>query len=231
MTGKTWIIFIVVVVALFGGLVFWSQKDKVDVSNVNTDEIQTASEQNGQIADHVFGNSDSKVVLIEYGDFQCPGCGSAHTRVKAITEKYQDDLAFVFRNFPLTNLHPNARAASAAVETAGLMGKYWEMHNMVFEAQDEWSSASTSDRTDIFASYAKEIGLNEDEFLKKLDDASVEVNQKISFDQALGRSLDITGTPTFYLNGKLVNSDEISSDTDFDKLITDALQDAGVDVE
>lgn len=231
MTGKAWIIFTAVVVVLFGGLVIWSQKDKIDVSNVNTNQIQSASEQNGNIADHVFGKAESKVVLMEYGDFQCPGCGAAHPRVKSLTEKYEDKIAFVYRNFPLTNLHPNARAAAAAAETAGLMGKYWEMHNILFERQDEWSGVSSSDRTDIFATYAADIGLDKKAFTEKLNSSSTQVNKKISFDQALGRKLDISSTPTFYLNGKQLNSDQISSDADFEKLITDAMKDAGIDVE
>ena len=135
MTGKTWIIFVAVVVVLFGGLIIWSQKDKLDVAKVNTSKIQPATVQSGNIADHVFGNKNAKVVLIEYGDYQCPGCGSVYPTVKTVTEKYKDNLAFVFRNFPLTNIHPNARAAAAAAETAGLMGKYWEMHDILYENQ------------------------------------------------------------------------------------------------
>lgn len=231
MTAKAWIIFTVVVVALFGGLIFLSQTDKIDVSSVDTNTIQTPSEQNGQIGDHVFGNNDAKVVLVEYGDFQCPGCGSAHVSVKKITEKYKDDLAFVYRNFPLTNIHPNARAAAAAVETAGVMGKYWEMHNLMFETQDEWSAANATDRSDLFAGYAQQIGLNKDDFLKKLDSESTRVNKKISFDQAIGRKLNLTGTPTFYLNGKQVENDKISSEESFEKLITDALKAEGVNIE
>src|SRR4051812_16240717 len=118
MSGKGWIIFGAICVVLFGGLVFWSGRDRVDVSSVDTNKIQPASSDSGNIGDHVFGNKDAKVVLMEYGDFQCPGCGSAHPTVKALSEKYKDQLAFVFRNFPLTSIHPNARAAAAAVETA-----------------------------------------------------------------------------------------------------------------
>ncbi len=231
MTGKAWIIFTAVVVLLFGGLVVWSQKDKIDVSSVEVTDIQPASEQNGNIADHVYGNEEAKVVLIEYGDFQCPGCGTVHPRVKEVSEKYKDDVAFVFRNFPLTNIHPNARAASAAVETAGIMGKYWEMHNLMFESQEEWSNASTADRTALFAGYAESVGLDKDEFTSKLESESTNVNKKISFDQALGRKINITGTPTFFLNGTQLTNEEVGSNESLETVITEALKKEGVDVE
>jgi protein-disulfide isomerase len=202
---KAWIIFSVIVVALLGGLIYLSSKNKVDVSNVNTDQIFAASEQNGNIADHVFGKKDSKVVLVEYGDFQCPGCAGAHPQIKALSEEYKDRIAFVFRNFPLTTIHPNARAAAAATEAAGLQGKYWEMHNTVYENQDNWKDASTTERDAFFTQYAVEAGVNKDTFVKDL--TSTSITKKIAFDQALGKKINVSGTPTFYLNGTLVDGD------------------------
>ena len=220
-----------VVAVLFGGLIIWSQKDKMDVSKVDTSKIQPATTQSGNIADHVFGNKNAKVVLIEYGDFQCPGCGSVYPTIKAVSEKYKDNLAFVFRNFPLTNLHPNARAAAAAAETAGLMGKYWQMHDALYENQDGWSEASANDRTDLFAGYAEQIGLNKATFTKDLDAKSSQVNKKINFDIALGRKDSVSATPTFYLNGKELSSDDISSEDAFTKIVENALKEAGVNTD
>jgi protein-disulfide isomerase len=114
MSKKAWIVFVVIVVVLLGGLVYLSSRNKIDVSNVDVTTIQPASAASGNIADHVFGNSDSKVKLVEYGDFQCPGCGSVYPTLKTLSEKYQGQIAFIFRNFPLTTIHPNARAAAAA---------------------------------------------------------------------------------------------------------------------
>ncbi len=195
MSKKAWIIFAVICVVLLGGLVLLSSKDKIDVSNVDVKKIQTASVQSGDIADQVFGKSDSKVIFIEYGDFQCPGCGGAYPIVKSVTEKYQGQVAFVFRNFPLVTLHPNARAAAAAAEAAGLQGKYWDMHNKLYENQNAWENLSPSDRTDFFVGYAKALNLNTDTF--KTDMA----NQKISFDQAVGKKAEVNATPTFFLDG------------------------------
>lgn len=202
MTRNTWIIFTAVVVALFGGLVYLSSSDNVDVSDVDATKIQPASEASGNIADHTFGNANSKVVLFEYGDFQCPGCKGAVEPIKTITEKYKDQMAFTFRAFPLTSIHANAIAAAATAEVAGFEGKYWEMHDLLYQNQDSWEGASASDRTDLFAGYAKQIGIGETKFKTTLEDRRIDINKKIDFDQALGRKSGVNSTPTFYLNGK-----------------------------
>lgn len=208
MDKKAWIIFSVVVVAVLGGLVYLSQSSKIDVSKIDATNIQSATDQNGQIADHVFGKKDSKVVLIEYGDFQCPGCGAAHPNIKAVTEKYEDKIAFVFRNFPLTTIHPNARAAAAAVEAAGLEGKYWQMHDAMFQNQDSWKDLTGTQRTDTFLQYAKTLGVNEQKFTANLEKPSI--NKKISFDQALGKKVNVSSTPTFFLNGEQLPEDVVN---------------------
>ncbi|MEO6109604.1 MAG: thioredoxin domain-containing protein [Candidatus Saccharimonadales bacterium] len=207
MSKTAWIIFGSVIVLLFGGLIVWSRisSPPINVTGVGTNSVAVASKQNGQIADHTFGKTDSKVVLIEYGDFQCPSCGGAHPQIKALTEEYKDKILFIFRNFPLTTIHPNARVASAAAEAAGLQGKYWEMHNLVYESQDEWNTLTGAARTDKFVEYAVALGANKDQFLKDL--AASAVNQKISFDQALAKKDSVDATPTFFLNGKKVDAD------------------------
>ena len=231
MSKRAWIIFVAICVIGFGGLVVLSQKGKVDVSNVNVDKIQSAKADNGKIADLVYGKEDSKVVLIEYGDFQCPGCGAVHPRVKDLVEKYKSDITFVFRNYPLTQLHANARAAAAAAEAAGLKGKYWEMHNTLFESQDEWSESSTSERSDLFATYAQQSGVKKADFTSSLENSNDRINKKINFDMALGKKVDVSGTPTFFLNGKQLTEQQVGSDDAFEKAINDALKKAGVTVE
>jgi len=205
-----WIIFGAAIVVVVGALVIYSHaiNPAIDVSKVDTNSILVATDQSGGIADHVFGNASSKVTLVEYGDFQCPYCGQAHPQVKALTTEYQDKIAFIFRNFPLTTVHPNARAGAAAVEAAGLQGKYWDMHNLLYETQSDWVSLTGTDRTDKLASDAVSLGLNKDQFLK--DFAGSSVDKKISFDQALGKKLGVNSTPTFYLDGTKI-SDTVSS--------------------
>lgn len=228
MSKRAWIIFAAICVVVLGGLIYLSNSNRVDVSGVDVNAIQPATEKSGNIADHVFGKADSKVVLIEYGDFQCPGCGNAHPTVKELTEKYKDQVAFVFRNFPITSKHPNAKAAAAAVEAAGLQGKYWEMHNRVFESQNSWGNLDASQRGGFFEDYASELGLDMDKF--KTDYAGQEINQKISFDQAVGKKAGTEATPTFQLNGQKLGDDTWSSKENFEKALTDAMKQAGIEV-
>lgn len=205
MSKRAWIIFIAIVVAVLAGLIIYSRvaNPGVDVSNVDENSIITASDQNGQIGDHIIGNAESRVILIEYGDFQCPSCAGAHPQVKAVMEEYGDRVAFVFRNFPLTSIHPNARAAAAAAEAAGLQGEYWAMHDTLFESQSEWQFLSGNERNDKFASYAIAVGLDEAQF--RTDLAAANINKKITFDQALARKVGAEATPAFYLNGEVVD--------------------------
>jgi protein-disulfide isomerase len=205
MSKKTWIIFIAIVVAVLAGLIIYSRaaNPSIDVSGVDANAIIAASDQNGQIGDHVSGNPNSSVVIVEYGDFQCPSCAGAHPQVKAVLQEYSDRVAFIFRNFPLTSIHPNARAASAAAEAAGLQDNYWAMHDTLFETQNEWQFLSGNERNDKFTSYAVALGLDEARF--RADLAASTVNSKISFDQAIARKVGVEATPTFYINGNLVD--------------------------
>ena len=131
MDRNRWLIFAGLCIAVVIGLVMVSSKNKVDVSTIDGNKIDTTS----AIADHVSGKADSKIILIEYADYQCPGCYAAYPHIKTITNEYKDSIAFVYRNFPLISIHPNALAAASAVEAAGLQGKYWEMHDSVFQNQ------------------------------------------------------------------------------------------------
>lgn len=204
MTRSRWIIFAVICVVILGGLVILSKKDTVDVSGM--DPSKAVSETETAIGDHVYGDVSSKVVLIEYGDFQCPGCGAAFPQLKTIKEEYKDKIAFIFRNFPLTAIHPNALAGSTAAEAAGLQGKFWEMHDALYENQSAWSDTDASKRTDVFAGYAQDIGLDVEKFKADLSDPKV--STKISRDRAFGGKLGVNGTPTVYINDQKLSDAE-----------------------
>lgn len=222
MSKSKWIIFCVLTVGVFGFLMLYSQGSKIDVDKIDANKIQVASTQNGNIGDHVYGNKNSKVILVNYGDFQCSACASAHPQMKSIVEEYKDKIQFVFRNYPITSLHPNAKAAAGAAEAAGLQKKFWEMYNKLFEEQSDWIELSGTERSDKFANYAKELKLDVDKFNK--DIASSEVTQKISYDTAIGTKIGITGTPSFYLDGKQLDgevwSDETKLKAELDALIS-----------
>ena len=204
--GKVkWIIFAAVIILLLGGLIVYSRLNSektADIGNVNANSVIAANDNNGQIGDHVFNNTESPIVLVEYGDFQCPGCKAANPNVMALLDTYGDKISFVFRNFPLTSIHPNARAAAAAAEAAGLQGKYWEMHDYLYVEQDAWGNLDARQRTDTFKRYAASLGLDVAQF--ETDLASANVNKKISFDQTLGTNAGVNSTPTFMLNGEML---------------------------
>ncbi|MEZ4180599.1 MAG: thioredoxin domain-containing protein [Candidatus Doudnabacteria bacterium] len=149
---------------------------------------------------HMTQTAQAKVNIVEFGDFQCPACGQAHPYVKSLLEEYKDnaDVNFVFRNFPLDAIHPNAHIAAEAAEAAGKQGKYWEMHDLLFERQEQWSTAT--DPIDIFVSYAQEIGLNEGEF--KTGVSQRLFSDVITADYNDGVALGVNSTPTFFINGQ-----------------------------
>lgn len=225
MSKRAWIIFAGICVLVLGSLIYFSSKNRVDVSKIDPMTIQQPADASGTIGDHVYDKSDSKVVLIEYGDFQCPGCGSAHPTVKELSEKYKGQLTFVFRNFPITNIHPNARVAAAAAEAAGLQGKYWEMHDRIYENQSSWSNLSSKDRTNFFVNYATELGLDAEKFTQ--DIASEAISKKISFDQALGKKAGADATPTFFLNGKKL-ANEWNDKEKFEALLVETMKAEGI---
>jgi protein-disulfide isomerase len=203
MTRTRWIIFGLICLLTLGGLVASSKKNSIDVSSTDPAKIIT-----GANGDHVFGNADAKVILFEYGDFQCPGCGGAYPQLKTITEKYKDKIAFVFRNFPLTSIHPNALAAATVAEAAAQQGKYWEMHDKLYETQGSWTNVSASARGDVFLQYARDLGLNTDQFTKDLSGKTVA--DKIARDRALAGKLKVDSTPTIYINNEKASSAMIS---------------------
>lgn len=217
MNKTKWIIFSVIVVAIIGGIIFL---DKQNETTFKGDAAKVITE--GPIADHVYGSADQRVVLIEYGDFQCPACGRMYPVIKQLKEKYKQQLTFVFRNMPLTNSHPNALAAATVAEAAGLQGKYYEMHDKLFEAQQAWSGASIAERTAVFEGYASELGLNIDNYRKDLSQNSV--SAKIARDRATSRTFNANQTPTFVLDGQKID-ETLSTDPEaFVKKIEDALK-------
>jgi len=148
--------------------------------------------------DHVQGNSNAAIELVEYGDYQCPHCGRAYGMIKYVQQKMGDDLKFIFRNFPLSEMHPDAAAAAIAAEAAGLQNKYWEMHDILFENQVNLEPEA------LFV-YAKKIGLNLPKF--KEDIQSDALSAKVEADLESGVRSGVNGTPSFFVNGKKYDGD------------------------
>ncbi|MEX1063708.1 MAG: thioredoxin domain-containing protein [Candidatus Paceibacterota bacterium] len=153
-------------------------------------------------ADWSKGNPEAAVTLVEYSDFQCPACGAFYPVLKQIHEDYGDQLKFVYRHFPLKQIHPNAEPAARAAEAAGLQGKFWEMHDLLFENQISWSDQRNVDET--FEQYASGLGLDIDKF--KEDFSSGAVKDAVDADVDGGFSAGVNATPTFFLNGEKMPS-------------------------
>lgn len=235
MNSRTWIIFAGAAIAILAGLVFFSKQNNLDVSNVNRFAILTAGEGEATkqantttvasgISDQVYGNKDAKVVLIEYGDYSCPGCATLDGNLKKALEEYKDKVALVFRHFPITSIHPNSKLAAAYAEAAGLQGKFAEMHQKLFTTQREWVSATADTRNELFERYAKEAGLDVERAKKDITDQRV--TQKINFDQALGRASQVNGTPTLFLNGTLLPADKFQSEATIKDALANAIKEA-----
>lgn len=171
----------------------------------------------GTPTQHIQGEGKAGITLVEYGDYQCPYCGQYYPIVKQIQAKYNEQIYFQFRNYPLPNLHPNAFSAARAAEAASMQNKFWEMHDALYETQSQW--ANIGDASPFFSQLAQQIGLNMTQFKK--DYASSKVNDLINADLAAGNKLDVTGTPAFFLNGKKIEVTQ--NPASFEKAITEAV--------
>lgn len=167
--------------------------------------------------DWTYGNKDSKVVVVEYLDFQCPACARVYPMTEKIKDEYKDRVLFVVRNFPLPN-HSNGLISAKFVEASGKQGKYWEMYKLMYERQENWSESK--DPASIFQSYAKELKLD----ISKLnvDINSEEIKNKIETDISTAKIVGVNETPTFYLNGSSMKTP--SDLTSFKKLLDDELK-------
>lgn len=147
---------------------------------------------------HVLGPASAPAHLEEFGDFQCPPCGLFHPILQQMHAEFGDRLSITFREFPLVPAHQHALAAASAAEAAGLQGKFWEMHDLIYEHQADWKDQF--DVRPIFEGYAKQIGLDVDRY--KRDMNGEVVAQRIFQDGKRGHSLGVKGTPTVFLNGR-----------------------------
>lgn len=144
-------------------------------------------------ADHAQGNMDADLVIVEYGDYQCPYCGAAYPILKKLMSQFGDQIKFVFRNFPLSEMHQYARAAALAAEAAGLQGKFWEMHDAIYENQRALNEM-------LLMKLAEKLKLNIPQFEEDIKSSTLA--EKVDADFESGVMSGVNGTPSFYVNGK-----------------------------
>ncbi len=145
-------------------------------------------------ADHSKGDPDARITLVEYGDYQCPDAGFAYTVVKELQKKFGKNLRLVYRNFPLVRIHPMAEPAAEAAEFAAARGKFWEMHDALFENQEDLSGP-------VLAELAEDLGLEPEAAVAAIENQ--EYLQRIEKDVEGGKRSGVHGTPTFFINGVL----------------------------
>jgi protein-disulfide isomerase len=142
--------------------------------------------------DHIQGPADAPVTLVEYGDYECPYCGAAYPIIKEVQSRMGDRLRFVFRNFPISTSHPHAEQAAEAAEAAASQGKFWEMHDLLYENQEHLDDADLH-------RYADQLGLDVGVFDEEL--AEHVHAERVREDFMSGVRSGVNGTPTFYING------------------------------
>jgi len=144
--------------------------------------------------DHIRGNINAPITLLEYGDYECPYCGLAHSITKRIQKHFGEQLRFVYRNFPLTNFHPHAEIAAETAEFAGVHGYFWEMHDLIYENQKHLD-------VNVLLELAKRLELSGDELLHALNNRTYLL--KVQNDVLTGELNKVHATPTFFINGHL----------------------------
>ena len=198
---KRYLPFVIVVGVALGTFGSGAMLYRVKHSQLQTMPEETAlSGNSGSESIHIRGNPKAPVTMEEFGDFQCPPCGSFAAFAEELLKEYDSRLRIVFRHFPLT-AHEHAREASLAAEAAGLQGHFWEMYDVLYREQAAWSKAPNA--REMFESYAGTIGLNVDQFKKDID--GEQAKARVDSDQARGESLGIKLTPSLYINGQPVD--------------------------
>lgn len=194
---------LVIVVALLdlaGGTMFYRAKRRpiLDISSARS----TSANSEGSLG-HVRGNPKAPVTLEEFGDYQCPPCGKVAGSIKALEQEYGEQLRLVFHHFPLV-MHQHAMDAACAAEAAGLQGRFWPMHDLLYREQAAWTKAP--DVRVLFAAYAGLIGLDIEQFKK--DMVSEKVKERVQTDQKEGAKLGVTSTPTLFVNNRAISTKE-----------------------
>jgi len=229
------IIILVVLGVAIGSVVYMTKPKSAANENVNQSQAGPAGPtpspaptlgpvktgDPGSDPPHTAGPANAPVHIEEFGDFECPPCGGFHPILKQMQEEFGDRLRVTFREFPLAN-HQRAIPAASAAEAAGLQNKFWEMHHMIYDHQNEWKLAF--DVQPVFEGYAKRIGLDVERF--KRDMNSDRVEQRIFMDGKRARSLGVNSTPTVFMNNREVPFQLLPPDT-LRVLILDELRATG----
>lgn len=194
------IVGLIAALAVGGGTIFYRKKLAANPTLKITKETGDSKETG-----HVLGPADAPLTLEEYGDFQCPPCGKLSEPINQLQK--QHNLRVIFREFPLP-MHAHSREAASAAEAAGLQGRFWQMHDLLFKEQSVWSNAP--DVRALFTAYAGMLQLDVEQFKRDMD--SPAIMQTIQADQQRGAGIGVRTTPTIFLNNQAVPPDQLLPD-------------------
>jgi protein-disulfide isomerase len=199
------IVVLVTLVLLIGGIYLFTKNGNSPATGTTVNSTLLVPQNDYETSGIVNGNylaatPSATVTLVEFGDYQCPACGEYNPMVQQLLTDLAGKLNFVFRNFPLSQ-HSNAQVSAYAAEAAGLQGKFWQMHDKLYETQGAWSDST--DAKSVFIGYAKDMGLDVTKFTSDIDSAAVK--NKVQGDSNDGTTIGIDQTPTFFLNGQMLN--------------------------
>jgi protein-disulfide isomerase len=179
------IIALVILLAIFGN---------------SSSDTNATLESNITTNDHTDGFSNAKIKIVTYSDFQCPGCASTYPMTKQLVAAFPEDVSLTYRHYPLRQIHTNAQLAGQATEAASMQDNFWEMHDVLFNTQNQWSNLG--DPTEFFTKLAESIGLDVVQFTTDL--TSAEATESVNNDYNDANKMNLPGTPSFFINGTLI---------------------------
>jgi protein-disulfide isomerase len=219
------IIGLVLIAAIGGGWWMYSRSKASPVVKSNTNNASPKRTPDAEAAQRIYnevalkapgaqpantlGAPAATVVVEEFADFQCPTCATVHAKMKEINSLYAGRIKFIYRNFPLTQIHKNAYEAAIASEAAGAQGKFWAMQDQLYTNQKEW--ANSAEARKLFEGYAGKIGLDMTKF--QTDLAALPTKTRVDNDLARGQALKLTGTPSIFINGKELAVEQMEVNT------------------
>lgn len=215
--SKRFLVILVALFTLFTGAIIISKNSSNKNDNAANGNVKA------QLSNHTTGEGQKGVTFVIYGDFQCSACYQYEPIMQQIRETYKNDVTFQFRHYPLSEIHLNAVAAARAAEAAGIQGKFWEMHDLLYQTQDPsgrtgWAASKTPNT--FFEDFAKQLNLDVEKF--KTDAASSSVNDTIQADRTEAKRLGFNSTPSFVLDDKEITNARVDFEF-FKKLIDDSI--------
>lgn len=231
MENKTFLVVIGIIIAVIAGVLVLSNTAESPSSNNSANEAlqvkETDHQKGAQVPAGIVSGAENEeteasVVLVEYGDFQCPACASVFPLVEQVVSDYEDEVSFVFRHYPLTQIHPNAMVAHRAAEAAAQQDMFFEMYEQLYTNQQQWSEAE--EPFELVQNYAETIGLDMVQFEQDYNDPAT--LSRVNEDLQNGGQVGVSGTPTFFLNGEKI---EIRSYEGIKQTIEDAISEAESD--